>query len=204
MTAFFIITILLAVLLCTYLLYLRPRSLRWGATDEEAAESMRGDGVVYRPDFKATRAVTVEATPEEIWPWLLQIGSKRAGWYSIDLIDNGGTPSSTVILPEFQHIAEGDFIPFTPNRKNGMWVKSFETNGFILWWDKKHLASWLWKLVPVDPGRTRLITRLRTRYAWRSPWIVYYLIADVGDIVMMRKCMLGIKERAEKARISAT
>src|SRR3712207_9232668 len=69
----------------TYLLYIRPRQLRWGATDEELERPMPGDEVVEHPTFNATRAVTIEARPEEIWPWIVQIGTSRAGWYSYDL-----------------------------------------------------------------------------------------------------------------------
>ena len=70
--------------LAAYLLYVRPRHIRWGATDEEVERPMPGDEVVERPNFVATRAVTIEATSEEVWPWLMQIGSGRAGFYSYD------------------------------------------------------------------------------------------------------------------------
>src|SRR2546430_14943412 len=63
-----------------YLRFIRPWQLRWGATDEEVARAMSGDDVVKRPTFNATRAVTIQARPEEIWPWLVQIGITRAGW----------------------------------------------------------------------------------------------------------------------------
>ena len=91
----------------------------------------------------------------------------------------------------------GDFVPMTPDGKNGMWVKDCETNKYMLWWDKKDRSTWLWWLEPVSENQTRLITRLRVRYVWASAWIIYYLLQDVGDIVMMRKCMLGIKRRVE-------
>jgi hypothetical protein len=78
-----------------------------------------------------------------------------------------------------------------------MWVKDYQEFEYILWWDKKGKATWLWYLKEVDGGRTRLMTRLKTRYNFKFPWAVYYLLYDFGDIVMMRQCMLGIKERAE-------
>ena len=151
------------------------------------------------PIPKATRGISIAAPPEDIWKWIIQIGSKRAGWYSIDWMDNGGTPSSIEILPEFQQIEAGQFIPFTPDQKNGMWVKEFSLNEYILWTDKKGNASWLWFLYKNNQQETRLITRLRTKYTWNSAWIIYYLIYDFGDIIMMSKCMKGIKHRAENS-----
>jgi len=79
-----------------------------------------------------------------------------------------------------------------------MWVKDFHHPEFILWWDRKSNGTWGWYLKELDIGHTRLITRLRTRYDFSFPWVIYYLIYDFGDIVMMRKCMLGIKQRAEQ------
>ncbi len=189
--------LLATVSLGTYLIVLRPRQLRWGATDDEVARPLPGDEIVEQPTFNATRAVTVEARPEHIWPWLVQIGFSRAGWYSYDWIDNLGRPSAEWIVPELQHIAVGDLVPLGPGEKSGFWVKEFEPNRWILWWDQKGDVSWLWLLDPMGDGRTRLITRVRVHYRWISPGILFSLAMDVGDIVMMRKCMLGIKRRAE-------
>jgi hypothetical protein len=75
--------------------------LRWGATDVEVSEAMPGDELVSEPSFNATRAITIDAPPEAVWPWLVQIGYGRAGWYSYDLLDNGARPSAERILPEF-------------------------------------------------------------------------------------------------------
>lgn len=182
-----------------YLRFIRPWQLRWGATDEEVARAMPGDDVVKHPTFNATRAVTIQARPEEIWPWLVQIGCTRAGWYTYDWIDNAGIHSAEHILPDFQHLAVGDFIPMTPDGKQGMWVKAFEPNQWMLWAAKEDQSTWLWGLYTQDDRHTRLITRLRVRYTWTLPSVLYYLLQDVGDIVMMRKCLLGIKQRAERA-----
>lgn len=183
--------------LVVYLRVIRPRQLRWGATDDEVARPMPGDDVVERPAFNATRAVTVKARSEDIRPWLAQIGIRRAGWYSYDWIDNLGRPSAERILPEFQNLKAGDLIPFSPDGKQGLWVKDMEPNRWMLWWDKKGKVTWYWGLYPLDEDHTRLITRVRMRYDWLSPSILFNLVLDVGDIVMMRKCMLGIRRRAE-------
>lgn len=194
----FLFTIsIIAILLLTYFMFIRPWQLRWGATNEEVGKTLAGDEIVGRPNFNATRAITIHAQPSEVWKWIIQIGSARAGWYSLDQIDNAGKPSVREILPEFQKIEDDYFIPFTPDQKNGMWVKEYKEFEYILWWDKKGNGTWGWYLVPMEGNKTRLITRLRTKYDFKFPWVIYYLIYDFGDIVMMSKCMLGIKERAE-------
>jgi len=200
MAALFIISVVTLGLTISYLFIIRPWHLRWGATDEEIKLFLPGDTLVAKPNFNATRGISITATPREIWKWIIQIGSKRAGWYSIDWIDNGGKKSSCEILPMFQTIEVGQFIPFTPDQKNGMWVKEFKEHQYILWIDKECKATWLWYIYEIDENRSKLITRIRTRYVWKGLWIIYYLIYDFGDIVMMRKCLRGIKERAEKIK----
>ena len=108
------------------------------------------------------------ASPEAIWPWLVQIGCKRAGWYSYDRVDNLGIHSSEHIIPEFQHFGVGQVIPFSPNGKMGMFVKDFETNCSMLWEDKGNTCTWCWGIYPIDSKHTRLINRVRLRYRWLS------------------------------------
>jgi hypothetical protein len=198
MTAIVYTVIFIIILVVAYLLVIRPWHLKWGATKEDLMLELPGDSIVHKPDFNATRGITIHSSLEVIWQWIIQIGSKRAGWYSIDWMDNAGIKSSDKILPEFQKIEVGQFIPFTPDQKNGMWVKEFKENEYILWVDKEGNATWLWYLYPLDETRSGLVTRLRTKYNWKGIWIIYYVLYDMGDIIMMSKCMKGIKERAEK------
>ncbi len=191
---------ILVALVAFYLSIIRPWTLTWGATTDEIVRPLPGDEIVKKTHFNATRAVTIQARPGDVWQWLIQIGSGRAGWYSLDWIDNGGKESSWDILPEFQKIENDYFVPFTPDQKNGMWVHEFKTPEYILWRDKKGKATWLWQLSETTPGQTRLLTRLRTEYDFSFPWVIYYILYDLGDIIMMRKCMLGIKARAEKRK----
>jgi hypothetical protein len=181
-----------------YLLWFRPWQLRWGASDEEVFREMQGDEIVERPSFNATRGVTINARPEEIWPWLVQLGIRRAGWYSYDWLDNLGKPSAEKILPEFQHLKVGDLVPVSPDGKQGLWVKELRPNLSMLWWDKQGKTSWLWVLDPIDGRSTRLITRVRVCYSWLSVMFWFNLLIEFADIVMMRKCMLGIRRRAER------
>jgi hypothetical protein len=197
MTATIILTAAILLFFLLYFLIFRPMHLRWGATNDEVNAKMQGDEIVKIAHFNATRAISINATPKSIWQWIIQIGSKRAGWYSIDWIDNGGIESSKVLLPEFQKIEPGYFIPFTPDQKNGMWVKEFKEHEYILWVDNEGNATWLWYLKKISDTETRLITRLRTKYKFFSIWLIYYILYDFGDIIMMKKCLKGIKQRAE-------
>jgi hypothetical protein len=187
-----------AVTLGVYVGWIRPRAFAWGATREEASRPMTGDDLCPRPHLNATRAVTIAAPPEAIWPWLVQWGWNRAGFYSYDLLDNLGRPSARQILPEFQDLAVGDWVPMSGKTTpyTAYRVTRLEPFSLMLW--QKPGGTWLWLLEPDGTGCTRLITRLRSRYAWNRPTIVSELILmEVGDPFMMRKCLLGIKERAE-------
>jgi len=93
-----------------YAAWVRPRMLRWGASANEATQPLPGDHLVPAPRTSFTRAITLRAAPAQVWPWLVQIGSHRAGWYSYDDLDNGGVPSAASIQPEFQDLKVGDEI----------------------------------------------------------------------------------------------
>ncbi|MBD3852710.1 MAG: hypothetical protein IFK93_15495, partial [Acidobacteria bacterium] len=176
----------------------RPWALTWGSTDGEIGRSMPGDEVLERPTFNATRAVTIEATPEEIWPWIVQIGYRRAGFYSYDLLDNDGIPSAERILPEYQNLKINDLIPLSKTAHVRVaeldppqsMVLVFEVEGT---WSN---ATWVWGLYAESPTNTRLVTRLRAD----ARGVRSRLFLDLGEIIMMRKCMLGIKRRAEERR----
>jgi hypothetical protein len=184
----------------------RPWQLKWGATTEEVSAVMPGDEVVAAPTFNATRAVTVDASSEAIWPWLVQIGFGRAGWYTYDLLDNLGRHSAERIMQDLQRVEVGDLVPLGPGSDSGMRVKAFEPNRWMLWWDKElQLTTWAWALNGMPDGRTRLLTRVRTRASRRHPITGMWLaLIEIADFPMMRKCMLGIKRRAEaQARAAA-
>jgi hypothetical protein len=185
-------------LLAAYARLVRPWALRWGATTEEAARPLPGDEVVAKADYLATRAITIHAPPQDVWPWLVQIGSGRAGWYTYDRLDNAGVPSATEIIPELQQLQVGDLIPMVAGKDIGVRVKELEPDRRMLWWDEQGEYSWEWVLEPIDQHTTRLLNRLRvTRHPW-TPKMLYELVAANGDIVMQRKLLRGIKQRAER------
>lgn len=198
----FVIASILLILVLFYLALFRPWQLRWGATDDEIKRSMLGDDIVGKPSFNATRAVTINAPAENIYPWIVQMGINRAGWYSYDLLDNLGRRSAGSILLEHQNIQVGDLIPISPDGKEGLWVKDFRNNEWMLWWDKMGDNSWVWEIYSEGEAHSRLVTRVRVKYRWLSPAILFNLIIEFFDILMMRKCMLGIKRRAEAMPLS--
>jgi hypothetical protein len=191
-----------AALLAVFGAY-RPWQLRWGAGPGEIARTMPGDDVVPHPPFNATRAVTIAAPPEAIWPWIVQIGFRRAGWYSYDILDNMGRPSAVTLLPELQHLEVGDLVPLGPGENSGMRVKEFERNRWVVWWDEKlKMTTWAWVLTSMPDGSTRLVTRVRSRSSWQHPsTALWRVLFEVADFPMMRKCLLGIKRRAEAAEL---
>lgn len=188
-----------AIALGVFAVWYRPWSLAWGATDAEVRRPMPGDDVVRAPTFNATRAVTVDAPAEAIWPWIVQIGFGRAGWYSYDVLDNLGRPSAERVVPELQHLAVGDLVPLGPGEDAGMRVRAFESGRWVVWQDSDQRTTWAWQLEPGEEGRTRLLTRVRSRASWRRPsTFAWLLLTEVADFPMMRKCLLGIKRRAEQ------
>lgn len=192
----------LAAAVAVYVRWLRPRAMNWGATTEESGMALPFDGEFANPTWNATRAVTVHATPEQIWPWLVQIGCGRAGWYGYDWVDNGGKPSAWEILPELQDIAVGKEFPMSP--WTAMRCFAFEENRWMLWRVNERAGTFVWCLHPIDATSTRLITRMRDQYRWTNPLVLpQQLAVDLLDVFFMRKCMLGVKARAERMAAAA-
>jgi hypothetical protein len=108
---------IIAVVMAGYFLWARPYQLTWGATDEEIQRPMPGDELDRNPTFLATRAISINAPPEMIWPWLVQMGFNRAGFYGYDIMEGIGSKrgmrSTDMILPEFQNISVGDKVPIS-------------------------------------------------------------------------------------------
>ena len=185
-------TAFLVVLVAIFYLAYRPWQLSWGATADEVSRPMVGDGLVEDPTFNATRAVTINAPAEQIWPWIVQIGYKRAGFYSWDILDNDGIPSAERILPEYQNLKIGDVVPLS--EETDAEVLDMESNEqLLLVFPSDGTVTWAWALYKIDADRTRLVTRLR----WRTTSAISQFTLDAFEIIMMRKCLLGIKRRAE-------
>ncbi|MCU0505168.1 MAG: hypothetical protein MUE82_05230 [Chloroflexi bacterium] len=182
--------------------FVRRWHLRWGATAAEVAASMPGDGLVRRAQFVATRAITIDAPPDRVWPWIRQIGFRRAGFYAYDLLDNLGHPSATEIVEELQDLKVGDWIAMAEpvNEVTAFRVESFEEPSWMVW--RKPDSTWAWRLEPLDAGRTRLVTRLACRYELDRPAsaAVSMVLMELGDFPMMRHLLRGLKARAERTK----
>ena len=191
-----------SIALPAYYLLVRRWHARWGATDEEVERAMPGDDLVEHPWDVTTRAITMRATPADIWPWLLQMGYQRGGLYSNDWIDKVmgvlDEPSSWEILPEFQHLEAGDVIPIGGSGPD--WpVKSVEPYKSLVLdiRDEGIDISWSFGLYELDEEHTRFVLRIRIRVAPLMQVISLLPILDFGSFLMVRWMLLGIKARAE-------
>jgi hypothetical protein len=193
--------------------FYRHWHVRWGATDDEVRSSMPGDEIIKSASLNATRAITINASPEHVWPWIVQMGYRRAGFYTYDLIDNAGQPSADRIMEEYQPIAVGDVMPMfheTHGLSIAYTVTAFEANQWLLWVHRPHEneapdSTWTWRLTPLPGGRTRLVTRMKQDYRWETPRLAMFnmILMEFGDFAMERRMLRGIKTRAEASEQTA-
>jgi hypothetical protein len=193
---FVFVVVCAAVTALLYMRRFRPWQLRWGATDAELRRSLPGDDLLHAPAFNATRAITIDARPENIWSWLVQVGVKRGGWYSYDLLDNLGRSSARSIVPSLQSLGVGDVLAISPDGKQGMHVIALDPPRSMIWGTPGQ-TTWTWALDPLPGGGTRLVTRIRAAYNWLSPTIVFSMLIEFADIWMIRKMLMNLKGRAE-------
>jgi hypothetical protein len=173
---------------------------RWGATDAEVASPMPGDELVPGCQYVCTRALSIAGPPEAVWPWLVQVGFGKAGFYSNDLLDNAGHPSASRIEPEIQKLEVGDWVPMFSrvNDTTAFRVAALNEGHHLVW--AKPDSTWVWQLAREGKG-TRLVTRLRILYDWRRPGgaVLSLLLNEFGDFPMMRKMLETIKRRVESS-----
>jgi hypothetical protein len=193
---------LTALCALSYALLRRP-ILTWGATAAEAASRLPGDELLENADGVATRAIAIDAPPAAVWPWLAQMGPyPRGGAYTYDWIENLlGLHMHSVdhVLSDFQHPEVGNTIGFGSNR---MRVERVEPEQVLV--SRSEDGNWVWAFVLEErDGGTRLISRNR----FRLPTLlarIGMLPMEPGSLIMERKMLLGIKQRAERLASATT
>lgn len=201
-----------------YRFVVRPWHLRWGATEVEVNGPLPGDDLVPTPKINATHAVTIGAPPEDVWPWIAQMGQGRGGFYSYDWIENLmglSIHSANRVIPEYQHLERGDTIPLAPGGFGLPVVEVEPRRMLLLHGDTRDgsspvptrpgdymSASWLFLLDAASGGATRLVERFRADY---NPSLTndlfYRALLEPGSFIMQRKTLLGIKARAESLAV---
>ena len=208
---------LIAIAIVLYVRFLRPWYLRWGATEEEVEQSMPGDEEIAQANYQSTRAITINVQADSIWPWQVQMGQGRGGFYTYTWLENlVGLRISNVdeAVAEFQHLKVGDVIPLEPEG-SGYRVASINPNQLLVLIIRatdggvmgsvmkqgKGASTWVFLLRELDSEHTRLIVRWRAQWkpTLKTPLLVFIrlLLAPI-EFVMERKMLLGIKKRAER------
>jgi hypothetical protein len=192
----------LALAALAYSPVVRHWYLTWGATAAEEAAAWPGDDLLPRAEMRSTRAISIRARPDQVWPWLAQMGSGRGGAYTYDWIENLfglDMHSADEILPRFQDVHAGDVLPLGPDGP-GMRVEVCEPPRALVF--RSEDGRWVWSFSLVaQPGGTRLISRNLIAQDGASPIrrLADRLIMEPGSLVMERKMLRGIRTRAERA-----
>jgi hypothetical protein len=191
-----------AAAVVAYPLLWRKPCLTWGATADEVSGQMPGDDLMPSPDLISTRAITVEAPPSAIWPWLVQMGSGRGGAYTYDWIENLfglGMHSANEILPQFQDLKVGDVLPLGSEDAPRMRVEVVDPERALV--VRSSDGNWVWAFGLYPEGKhTRLVSRNRIKMPAGSALarVGWVFVMEPGSLVMERKMLLGIKHRAER------
>jgi hypothetical protein len=188
---------------------LRPWYARWGASDEEALRPLAGDELVPDPVAQSTWAVNIAAPPDRVWPWLVQMGQDRAGFYTYEWFENRllrlHIHSADRIVPEWQQLHVGDRLWFYPENypikpRSGPRVVTIDSNHALVLCHQVTgdaetcPGTWQFVLEPAGMNTTRLILRSRSR---RSPTTWFDTLAEPAYFLMTRGMLLGIKQRVE-------
>jgi hypothetical protein len=186
-----------------YWLILRPRLLDWGATDDERHGPLPGDDVLPAADYQTTRAITIQASAESIWPWLVQMGQDRAGFYTHNWVERllqSGIPDVSDIHPEWQQLVAGDLVHTNRDRGGktlGWPVESVDPGRSLVVRSRSlPIGTYAFVLDPIDARTTRFIVRDRAR--WKPlEWPFTVLLYEPLHAYMETGLMQGVKRRAE-------
>lgn len=187
----------LALIILSYALFVRPWSMRWGATEADERLRLPGDSLIPAGATVSTCAVTVHAPASEVWPWLLQLGQGRGGFYSYEWLENlfaAKMHNAERIVPEYQKLKVGDSISYQQNGPAARVMLLEPERALVIG------EGWTFALVPVDSATTRFIVRYPYDRIVNIPHALYYhSIFEPAHFVMEVGMMLGIKQRAERS-----
>lgn len=174
------------------------------ATRREHLLALPGDEMIRHAAGTLTHAITIHCNSRELWPWLVQMGAGRAGWYSYDRLDNGGAHSAETVLPSLQHPTVGAIFPALPGTLEGFVLVEYEPPRWLVlgWPDAvgELVVTWSFMLHALDENTTRLLVRARARDDYQfhgMPKAVSLWLARVVHFVMERKQLLELARRAE-------
>jgi hypothetical protein len=191
---------------------MRFRYLRWGATDQEVGCSLPGDDLIPNADMIATRAITIRAAADRVWPWIAQLGQGRGGFYSYDRVENlvgCNIHSSDRILLELQDITVGDEIRLAP--QVGLLValveqgRSLVLRGGIPMGKRAAPYDFTWAFTIREGPDETMRLLVRERYLYTRAWA--RLIVEPTELlsfVMSQKMLRGIRDRAERTAATMT
>ena len=181
---------------------LRPWYSKWGATAAEVEKPLPGDDQVPQPNLKTTRAITIQAPIETVWPWVVQMGQGRGGLYSYERLENlvgCEMVNADRILPEHQDLKAGDKFRITAEGKGPAFdVITVEPERAVILGGDDPPTSWGFILESIDAGTTRLYARYRQNFEPTfGNTIIWRVFTEPISFVMERKLLQGIKARAE-------
>jgi hypothetical protein len=165
----------------------------------ERARPVEGDDILSDARAKLTHSITIDVAPKDVWPWLVQMGCQRAGWYSWDILDNAGKRSADQIVPELQHLEIGDVLPARPTGDEGFEVIRVVPERALVLSSraKQFVGTWAFSLEPLGPTKTRLVTRYRATYEPSTRMSFFVPIMAAVHSMMERRQLRTIKHHAE-------
>lgn len=207
MKAFMIIGSVTVSLGLVYWFRLRSWHLRWGATEEEARGLLPGDDAVPHPKAAATHAITINAPASAVWPWLVQIGQTKGGFYSYSWLENlvgCHLRNADRILTQFQNLHAGDTVWLHPKAPPLPVLICEPIHALVLGSNTQEPGLWGFFLKAIDANHARLIVRWRGD--WKPGllrWLVHYCVFEPAHFIMEQKMMRGIKTRAEQTAVES-
>jgi hypothetical protein len=187
---------------------------RWLATPDEVLRPLPGDDIVPDASLVRTHGVTIDAPARAVWPWLVQMGADRAGWYRRDRLDDAEGVSARELVSDLQDLSVGDVVPPLPGTDDGLVVSVLDPGRSLVLASRTDVRRrrrvgpdesprWVWQtsrafdLREVTPDRTRLVVRVRAAYAPRPLAPLVHLVASPVHFLEQRRQLLGLKSRSE-------